>query len=49
MSMQQSKKMYDKAFKTEAVLMADEPGAVDRQIEKDPGLYQGAIRHWRIR
>ncbi len=43
--MQQSKKKYDKAVTTEEVRMADEPETVKRQIEKDLGVYRGAIRH----
>lgn len=42
-----SRKQYDDAFKREAVRLASEPGVKDRTIEKDLGLYQGAIRHWR--
>ena len=42
-----SRKEYDAAFKREAVRLASEPGVRDRAIEKDLGLYQGAIRHWR--
>jgi transposase len=42
-----SKKQYDAAFKREAVRLADEAGTTDRQIERDLGLYQGAIRSWR--
>jgi transposase len=42
-----SRKLYDREFKLEAVRLADKPDAVDRRIEKDLGLYQGAIRHWR--
>jgi transposase len=42
-----SRKEYDGAFKREAVRLASEPGVRDRAVEKDLGLYQGAIRHWR--
>ena len=41
------KKQYDVNFKREAVRLADENGVTDRQIERDLGLYQGAIRSWR--
>ena len=41
------RKKYDAAFKREAVRVADSSGKTDRQMEKDLGLYQGAIRHWR--
>lgn len=44
---QKSRKQYDDSFKREAVRLASEPGVRDRAIEKDLGLYQGAIRHWR--
>ena len=42
------KKRYDVDFKREAVRIADANGATDRQVERDLGLYQGAIRSWRI-
>ncbi len=42
-----TRKEYDAAFKREAVRLASEPGVKDRAVEKDLGLYQGAIRHWR--
>lgn len=41
------RKRYDREFKLEAVRLADKPGGVDRRVERDLGLYQGAIRHWR--
>ena len=41
------KKKFEREFKLEAVRLADKPDAVDRQVERDLGLYQGAIRHWR--
>jgi transposase len=44
---QQSKKKYDGSFKREAVRMADESEKCDRQIERELGLYQGALRTWR--
>ena len=40
-------KQYDVAFKREAVRIADENGTTDRQVERDLGLYQGAIGSWR--
>lgn len=45
--MTSSRKRIDPAFKREAVDLADRSGKTDRQIEKDLGVYQGAIRHWR--
>jgi hypothetical protein len=42
-----SRKRYDREFTLEAVRLADKPDAVDRRVEQDLGLYQGAIRHWR--
>jgi transposase len=41
------RKRYDAAFKREAVRIADTSGKGVREVEKDLGLYQGAIRHWR--
>ena len=40
-------KKYDADFKREAIRLAEEPDKYDRQVEKELGLYQGAIRHWR--
>ena len=42
------RKKYDDTFKREAVRLANESGKRDRQIEQELGLYQGAIRHWRM-
>ena len=41
------KRTYDADFKREAVRLADGEGVTDRQVERDLGLYQGAIRTWR--
>ncbi len=41
------KKRYDGDFKREAVRIADAAEVTDRQVERDLGLYQGAIRTWR--
>ena len=40
-------KVYDASFKREAVRLADLEATTDRQVERDLGLYQGAIRSWR--
>ena len=45
--MSTSRKKYDGTFKREAVRLADTSGKTDRRIERELGLYQGAIRHWR--
>ncbi len=42
-----TKKKYDSSFKREAVRLADESGKRDRQIERELGVYQGALRSWR--
>ena len=42
-----SRKRYDGEFKRESVRLADTSGKTDRVIERDLGLYQGAIRAWR--
>ena len=42
-----SKRRYDAEFKKEAVRLADTSGKTNRQIERDLGLYQGAIGRWR--
>ena len=43
-----SKKRYDAGFKREAVRLADNSEKGDSAIERELGLYQGAIRTWRI-
>ena len=40
-------KQFDAEFKREAVRLASEPGMYARKVERELGLYQGAIRHWR--
>ncbi|MBN1981170.1 MAG: transposase, partial [Chitinivibrionales bacterium] len=45
--MSQKRKKIDAEFKREAIRLADQPGKKDRQVEKDLGIYQGALRHWR--
>jgi transposase len=45
--MEAGRKKYDSTFKRESVRLADSSGKTDRQIERELGLYQGAIRHWR--
>ena len=42
-----SRKTYDGVFKRETVRLTETSGKNDRTIEKELGLYQGAIRHWR--
>jgi transposase len=42
-----TRKKYDGTFKRESVRLADSSGKNDRTIEKELGLYQGALRHWR--
>ena len=44
---QQKRKAYDSDFKRQAVSLADSTDRPDSAIEKELGLYQGAIRHWR--
>lgn len=41
------RRKFDAAFKREAVRIADTSGKRVREVEKELGLYQGAIRHWR--
>lgn len=41
------RKKYDATFKREAVQLATSSGKTDRTIERELGLYQGALRHWR--
>ncbi len=41
------RKQYDAVFKREAVELADQSEKTDRAIERELGLYQGAIRAWR--
>jgi transposase len=42
-----TRKKFDASFKREAVRLAETSGKRDRVIERELGLYQGAIRHWR--
>ena len=42
-----SKRTYDADFKREAIRIADAENVKDRHVERDLGLYQGAIRTWR--
>lgn len=42
-----TKKRYDAEFKRESVQLADRSGKPDRQIERDLGVYPGAIGRWR--
>jgi transposase len=44
---ERKRKGFDAAFKREAVRLADSSGKPDIQIERELGVYQGAIRHWR--
>ena len=41
------KKRYDGEFKKESVRLAETSGKTDRQIERDLGLYPGALARWR--
>jgi transposase len=45
--MSESRKSYDSEFKREAVRLADGSEKGDSVIERELGLYQGAIRTWR--
>lgn len=38
---------YELEFKREALRLAADPKTPDSKVEKDLGLYQGAIRTWR--
>jgi transposase len=42
-----TRKTYDASFKRDAVRLADTSGKHVTTVEKELGLYQGAIRHWR--
>lgn len=41
------RKKYDREFKLEALRLLEKPGARARSVERDLGLYQGCLRHWR--
>lgn len=41
------RKIYDIEFKRQAVALADRPEQSDAAVERDLGIYQGAIRSWR--
>lgn len=42
-----SRRKFDASFKKEAIRLADQSGKPDRHVEKDLGIYQGSLRHWR--
>ena len=42
------RRLYDADFKRQAVELADTSGKRVGEIERELGLYQGAIRHWRV-
>ena len=41
------RRKFDTTFKRESVRLADTSGKADRTIEKELGIYQGSLRHWR--
>ena len=41
------RKTYDAEFKRQTVELADKGLRSDAALERELGLYQGAIRHWR--
>jgi transposase len=45
--MAKPRKMYDAEFKRQTIALADASEKTDAAIEREMGLYQGAIRHWR--
>lgn len=44
---QKSSRSYEAEFKREAVRLADAGDLSDQQVERDLGIYQGAIGTWR--
>ena len=44
---QKQRKQFDREFRLQAVQLAESAGKTDRDVEKDLGLYNGAIRRWR--
>ena len=45
--MSTARKKYDGTFKREALRLSETSGKRDRVLERELGLYQGALRHWR--
>ena len=41
------RKTYNRDFKQQTVALTDKSDRADSAIEKEMGLYQGAIGHWR--
>ena len=41
------RKKYDKEFKIETIRLAKEPGNTAAMIERDLGIGQGVISHWK--
>ena len=42
------RKNYDAEFKRQAVALSDSSDRTPTKVEQELGLYQGAIRHWRM-
>src|SRR6056297_2842080 len=42
-----NRKKYDVEFRREAVRLASDSDTTGRAVERDLGLYQGAISHWK--
>lgn len=43
---ERKRRRFDAPFKREAIRIAETSGKGVREVEKDLGLHQGAIRHW---
>lgn len=41
------RKKYDREFRLEAIRLASDPNTTAGVVERDLGLYQGAISHWK--
>jgi len=45
--MREKRKKYYAAFRREAVRLASEPGMTGKAVERDLGLHEGGISHWK--
>jgi transposase len=42
-----TRRRYDSSFKLEALRLADDPDKSDAEVERELGLFGGAIKDWR--
>ena len=45
--MGKQRKKYEREFKLEAIRLSEDTRSTARAVERELGLYQGAISHWK--